>query len=147
MSRDPVEETILGLRVITQPLVHDKAKVLLPDIMQILSIAGGEIGALLKSGVVSLKDDISKLTPIVGKLGVYLANGKLEWLEGRMLASTEVHADGLKFELMKDQERSKFFTEHPEMLFPLLWTAGVVTFRRFLPAGALLGGATRAASA
>lgn len=142
MSRQPVEETVVGLKTIVQPLPFDRAQPLIPEVMQIISIAGAEIAPLLKSGALSMKSDVMKLSPVIGKLGKYFENGKLEWLAARMLFSTEVHADGERFELMKDQDRLNLFNAHPESYFPLLFQAGRITFARFFPASVLRAAAT-----
>lgn len=142
MGREPITDTVVGLSVTSSPLPFPKAQELIPDIMKILGLLGASVMPLVKGGL-KTTDDVMKLGPVIAALGNYLADGKLEWLAPKILASTVVIADGEKYELLKDQERNNFFNEHPEAFIPMLVFAGRITFARFFPERGLLGGLTQ----
>lgn len=149
MGREPVTETILGVKITSSPLPFPLAQELLPDVLSTYAVIGGSFAVLVKGGLKGV-DDLGKLGPAGKEIGAHLGGGKLVALTPKLLATTyavleqDGGADPIKYDLSKADERNAFFDERPDLYIPALSFAGRVTFARFFPGKGRGGGATPA---
>lgn len=136
------------LVVSTVPLLFDHAQPMLPQIMEIVSIASRDLVAMVASGKIDLKADtidpntIVSIFPSLQNLAAHL-DGRLEKLAPKLLGTTRVAAptrtpsgeegDLEWHEMSKPSDRSYIFNEYPETYIPIVFHAGRVTFGRFFP--------------
>lgn len=154
IGRQPQEETFGDLKVTSTPLPFPRAQELLPEIAELLGLAGRElVGLAGKAGGLSKlgAQDIGKLAPVLHSMATWLGGGRLERLAPRILAATTVvmklpNGEKEVKDLLKEADRNFVFDEHPDQFLPILFFAGKVTFARFFPAAALAAAGTAAPS-
>lgn len=136
------------LIVSTVPLLFDHAQPMLPQILEIVSIASRDLVAMIASGKIDLKADtldpntVASIFPSLQNLAAYL-DGKLEKLAPKLLATTRVAAPTRTptgeegelewHEMQKLSDRNYIFNEYPEIYLQVVFHAGRVTFGRFFP--------------
>lgn len=134
-----VEAEILGVKVTCTPLPFSQSQPMLPDVMEFMAVATKAVGILINSGklkdIASLKDPkvILAILPFLGDIGGWLQGGKLERFAPKIMALTTLVMNGERKEMSNDADRAAVFNARPDLFFPLLLTAGRVTYGRFFP--------------
>lgn len=147
MTREPTELRILDARVLSSPLPFERAQPMIPVIGQLLSIAAREVGPLVASGKLKLKDDLGDprvwmaILPSLQELCVFM-DTRLVDVTPKLLATTRVvipdsSGEDAAFEMSVKKDMNYVFDQRPDLYLPTLFHAGRVTFARFFPASAL----------
>jgi hypothetical protein len=156
-QRSPVPLDLDEVQVEARPLPFEKAEDSLPDVGVIVSrIAESMSLSLGDEGVKKLLAvDVDTITPAqmvallvpllpsARTLFEQLDRGMIKRLVPALLFSTTAIApvgeNGAKerLELAKSTDRAKLFDAYPDAYFPILFFAGIVTYKRFFPASVL----------
>ena len=145
-----IEETevrVEGLpdaRITTQALPIEEAEDHLPDVLELVSIAGTQVLGLFASGRATGLDDVVKLLPAIPALTSKLNGGRLSALHRKLCRHTTVvladeSGEKTKYDLASDKERAACLEERPDLYLRLLLLAVKVTYQRFFPGLARLG--------
>lgn len=148
-GREPVEATISGFKVISEPLPFKIGQRHLPDVGELVALLFDDVAPLFASGKIkldklSIKDPSTLLAitpyllPLLGKVSRHFGDGKLEYLAPKLLSSTfvimsDMKGEPQKKELANEADRNYVFDERPDLFLPVLVFAGSVTYLRFFP--------------
>ncbi len=139
-----IEETevkIDGLpdaRITAQALPIEEAEQHLPDVAELVAIAGQQVIGLLASGKVTGADDVLRLIPAIPALSARLSGGRLGALHRAVCRGTSVvladeRGEKTKYDLVNDKERAACFDERPDLYLRVFLAALKVTYLRFFP--------------
>lgn len=138
-------------RIAAQALPIEDAEDLLPEVLELVAIAGTHALGLLTSGSVRGTDDVLALLPALPELTAKLGNGRLRSLHKRACRTTSVtladeRGEKTKYDLVNDKERAECLDARPDLYLRILLQALKVTYARFFPGLARLGAGKKAAS-
>lgn len=172
-SHEPVETTIVGLKVRCRPLKHAQSKPLLPDIADLIVrlvkalvklVGTGAVDGLLTGNAQQDAKQLPTLFELLRKADVEKVLELLDPTDAKILLDILIRHDATllsgtivvmphpmtgqleNYELAKDKDRSDVFDDHPEAYLPILVFAGRVTYERFFPGIGRRASATPSAS-
>lgn len=144
-------EGLPDARISAQALPIEDAEDLLPEVLELVGIAGQHALGLLASGTVRGTDDVIALLPALPEITAKLGGGRLRSLHKRACRTTSVtlsdeRGEKTKYDLVNDKERAECLDARPDLYLRILLAALKVTYARFFPGLARLGGKKAAAS-
>lgn len=141
-----------NVRITAQALPIEDAEDLLPEVLELVGIAGQHTLGLIAGGSVRGTDDVIALLPALPEITAKLGGGRLRSLHKRACRTTSViieneRGEKTKYDLCVDKERSECLDARPDLYLRILLAALKVTYARFFPGLARLGPGKKAAAA
>lgn len=142
-------EGLPDARITAQALPIEDAEDLLPEVLELVAVAGQHALGLLTTGKVQGTDDVLALLPALPALTAKLGGGRLRSLHRRACRTTSVtltdeRGEKTKYDLVNDKERAECLDARPDLYLRILLAALKVTYARFFPVLARLGAPKKA---